>query len=58
LATSLPKGKEYKPILNRSKAMEKYEDQQPEQEEVKKIIHDVLIELQSSEKRLSKGNSR
>lgn len=50
--------KEYKPILNHSKAMEKYEDQQPEQVEVKKIIHDVLIELQSSEKRLSKGNSR
>jgi hypothetical protein len=50
--------KEYKPILNRSKAMEKYEDQQPEQEEVKKIIHDVLIELQSSEKRLSKDNSK
>ncbi len=50
--------KEYKPILNRTKAMEKFEDQQPEQEEVKKIIHDVLIELQSSEKSLSKGNSR
>ena len=50
--------KEYKPILNRSKAMEKYEDQQLEQEEVKKIIHDVLIEVQSSEKRLSKGNSK
>jgi hypothetical protein len=50
--------KEYKPILNRSKAMEKYEDQQPEQEEVKKIIHDVLIELQSSEKRMSKGSSK
>ena len=39
-------------------AMEKYEDQQLEQEEVKKIIHDVLIEVQSSEKRLSKGNSK
>lgn len=38
--------------------MEKYEDQQLEQEEVKKIIHDVLIEVQSSEKRLSKANSK
>ena len=50
--------KEYKPVFNRSKTMEKYEDQRIEQEEVKKIIHDVLIELQSSEKRLSEGNSK
>jgi hypothetical protein len=50
--------KEYKPLLDRSKTMEKYEYQQLEQEEVKEIIHDVLTELQSSEKRLSKGNSR
>jgi len=50
--------KEYKPLLDRSKTMEKYEDQQPEQEEVKKIIHDVLIELQSRENQLSKDNLR
>ena len=50
--------KEYKPLLDRSKTMEKYEYQQIEQEEVKEIIHDVLIELQSRENQLSKDNSK
>lgn len=50
--------KEYKPLLDRSKTMEKYEYQQIEQEEVKEIIHDVLIELQFRENQLSKDNSK
>jgi hypothetical protein len=49
--------KEYKPLLDRSMIIEKY-DQQIEKEEVKEIIHDVLIELQSRENLIGKNRSR
>jgi hypothetical protein len=45
--------KDYKPILDRSKILEKYEDQPVEQSELKEIIRDVLNELQSK-----KGDSK
>jgi hypothetical protein len=44
--------KDYKPMLNRSKILEKYDDPHFEQSDVKEMIHDVLNELQSK-----KGNS-
>ena len=44
---------DYKPMLHRSKT-KKYEYQRLEQEEVKEIIHDVFIKLQSRENQLSK----
>jgi hypothetical protein len=53
--------KDYKPILDRSKILEKYEDQPVEQSEAKQMIHDVLSELQSREfdvKSKSKSNSK
>jgi len=46
--------KEYKPILNRSKILEKYEEKPLEQQDVKEIIHDVLNELQSRENLVAK----
>jgi len=49
--------KDYKPILHRSKILERYEDQSVEQSEVKEMIHDVLSELQSREIDV-KGNSK
>lgn len=50
--------KEYKPILDRSRIMEKYQHQQLEQEEVKEIIHDVLQEIQSRENLGAKNRSK
>ena len=47
-----------KSLSDRSKTMEKYEYQQLEQEEVKEIIHDVLVELQSKENQLSNDSLR
>ena len=47
-----------KSLSDRSKTMEKYEYQQSEQEEVKEIIHDVLVELQSKENQLSNDSLR
>jgi len=49
--------KEYKPILDRSKILEKYEDQPVEQSEAKQMIHDVLEELQSRQKKLAKNGT-
>jgi hypothetical protein len=50
--------KEYKPILDRSRTMEKYQHQQLEQEEVKESIHDVMQELQSREKHAANGTKK
>jgi hypothetical protein len=47
--------KEYKPILNRSKILEKYVDQNLEQPDVNEIIRDVLNELQSREINIKNG---
>jgi hypothetical protein len=41
--------KDYKPMLNRSKILEKYDDPHLEQSDVKEMIRDVLSELQSRE---------
>jgi len=49
--------KGYKPILDRSKILEKYEDQPVEQSEAKQMIHDVLEELQSRQKKLAKNGT-
>jgi len=50
--------KEYKPILDRSKILEKYEDQHLEQPEVKEIIRDVLNELQTRKISTDKSNNK
>ena len=50
--------KEYKPILNRSKILEKYVDQNLEQPDVKEIIRDVLNELQSRENISDKSKNK
>lgn len=50
--------KDYKPVLNRSRILEKYEDQPLEQSDVKEIIHDVLQELQSRENRVAKNGTK
>jgi arginine deiminase len=50
--------KEYKPILDRSKFMEKYVEQPLEQLQVKEIIRDVLQELQSREGDNTKDKSK
>ena len=41
--------KEYKPMLNRSRILEKYDDPHLEQSDVREMIRDVLSELQSRE---------
>jgi arginine deiminase len=50
--------KEYKPILDRSKFMEKYVEQPLGQLQVKEIIRDVLQELQSREGNITKDKSK
>jgi hypothetical protein len=50
--------KEYKPLIAHSKALEKYEGQYLESQDVKEIIHDVLQELKSREGHLLKNSSR
>jgi hypothetical protein len=50
--------REYKPILDRSKILEKYEDQPVEQSELKEIIRDILQELQSREGDNTKDKSK
>jgi arginine deiminase len=50
--------KEYKPILDRSKFMEKYVEQPLEQLQVKEIIRDVLQELQLREGDNTKDKSK
>ena len=50
--------KEYKPILDRSKILEKYEDQHLEQQDVKEIIRDVLNELQTRKISTHKSNNK
>ena len=41
--------REYKPMLNRSRILEKYDDPHLEQSDVREMIRDVLSELQSRE---------
>ena len=50
--------KDYKPVLNSSRILEKYEDQPLEQSYVKEIIHDVLQELQSRKNRVAKNGTK
>ena len=47
----------YKPMLDRSKILEKYEDPQLEQQDVKEMIHEVLSELHSRKHSIKKDNS-
>ena len=47
----------YKPMLDRSKILEKYEDPQLEQQDVKEMIHEVQFELQSRKHSIKKDNS-
>jgi hypothetical protein len=50
--------REYKPILDRTKILEKYEDQPVEQSELKEIIRDILQELQLREGDNTKDKSK
>ncbi len=47
----------YKPMLDRSKILKKYEDPQLEQQDVKEMIHEVQSELQSRKHSIKKDNS-
>ncbi len=49
--------KEYKPVLARSNELEEIQYQPLEQSDVKEIIHDVLKEIQTRERQVSKNGS-
>jgi hypothetical protein len=50
--------KRYKPVLDQSKMMEKAEDLQPEQQDVKNMVRDVLNEIQSRQGDKVKAKSK
>lgn len=50
--------KRYKPVLDRSMILQKEEDHELQQEDVKEIIHDVLQEIQSRQRDITKGDSK
>jgi hypothetical protein len=47
---------EYRPMVDRSKILEKYEGSQLEQQDVKEMIHEVQSELQSRKHSIKKDN--
>ena len=49
---------DYKPMLNRSKILEKYDDPHLDQQDVKELIHDVLNEIQSRENLIANKTQR
>lgn len=58
--TQMEKGllNDYKPMLNRSKILEKYDDPHLDQQDVKELIHDVLNEIQSRENLIANKTQR
>ena len=49
---------DYKPMLNRSKILVKYDDPHLDQQDVKELIHDVLNEVQSRENLIANKTQR